>query len=68
MNRFGSGAANMDLRKAIMSHGLYMWQVARMCGVTDVTFSKWMREEMPPDDPRRKRIMQALAEAEQETG
>lgn len=52
--------ANKDLRELIARHGLFMWEAARRVGIEDTTFSKWMREEMAADDPRRQRILQAL--------
>lgn len=60
--------ANQDLRDMIIESGCFMWQIARRCGVQDTTFSKWMREEMPEDDPRRQMIIKVLKEIGQETG
>ena len=56
--------ANKDLRERITNCGLFMWQAARRIGIEDTTFSKWMREPLDPNDPRRQRIIQMLEETE----
>lgn len=41
---------NRDVRLAISDAGFYLWQVAETLGVTDSTFSKKLRREMPADE------------------
>lgn len=55
-----TNTANKDLREAFIEKGLFMWQVARRAGVSATTLTMWMREELPPEDPRRKQIIAAL--------
>lgn len=55
-----TNTANKDLREAFIKKGLFMWQVARRAGVSATTMTMWMREELPPEDPRRKQIIAAL--------
>lgn len=39
--------ANQDIRKAVRDAGVKLWQVADRYGITDVTFSKKLRKELP---------------------
>ena len=39
--------ANMDIRRAAASAGFYLWEVAAEVGVTDSTFSRKLRRELP---------------------
>ena len=43
-------AANKDIREAAASAGVFLWQVAEAIGVTDGTFSRKLRRELPDDD------------------
>lgn len=38
--------ANFDIRAAVSSSGLYLWQVAETLGITDATFSRKLRREL----------------------
>lgn len=38
--------ANFDIRIAVSSAGLYLWQVAETLGITDATFSRKLRREL----------------------
>lgn len=55
---------NSDLRQRIANCGMFEWAFARLIGVADSTFSRWMREELDRDDPRRKLIEEKLDELE----
>ena len=41
--------ANIDIRMEIMKRGLKNYQVTTMLGVTETTFSRWLRTELPPE-------------------
>ena len=40
---------NLDIRSEIMGAGLKLWQVADGLGITDATFSRKLRHELPDD-------------------
>lgn len=42
--------SNKDIREAAASAGVFLWQVAEAIGVTDGTFSRKLRRELPDDD------------------
>lgn len=50
--------ANTDIRYEIMKSGLKNYQVAAMLGVTETTFSRWLRTELPAE--KKKEILEAL--------
>ena len=50
--------ANTDVRYEIMKSGLKNYQVATMLGVTETTFSRWLRTELPAD--RKQKILEAI--------
>jgi len=56
--------ANQDLRDRFKRNGLFAWQVASKVGVSESTITKWMREEMPENDERRKLIETFLDQLE----
>lgn len=41
--------ANEDIRKEIKSAGVRHWQVADAIGISDTTFTRWLRKELPDD-------------------
>ena len=41
------GLANLDVRNAIQNAGVRHWEVAEAIGISEVTFSKSLREELP---------------------
>lgn len=49
---------NREIRKAIFSHGLRNWQVAKAMGIHEVTLSRWLREELTPD--KQERVLEAI--------
>lgn len=50
--------ANAQIRTAAKEAGVKLWEVAEYCGVTDSTFSRQMRRELPEDKQRQ--ILQAI--------
>lgn len=40
---------NMEIRRAAVRNGLKLWEVAEACGVTDSTFSRKLRRELPSE-------------------
>ena len=49
---------NQDIRKAIKSAGLRMWQVAAEYGINDGNFSRLLRHALPED--RKARILDII--------
>lgn len=39
--------ANERIRKELKSNGMFLWQVAKVLGVSESTLIRWMREELP---------------------
>lgn len=52
--------ANTDIRMEIMKRGLKNYQVAEFVGVTETTFSKWLRTELPTE--KKQQILTAINE------
>ena len=42
--------SNMDSGRAAASAGFYLWEVAAEVGVTDSTFSRKLRRELPENE------------------
>lgn len=42
--------SNSDIREAISKHGLKMWEVAHIYGLSDSNFSRKLRFELPADE------------------
>jgi predicted XRE-type DNA-binding protein len=40
---------NMEIRKATKDAGFRMWEVADAYGITDSSFSRMLRKELPPE-------------------
>ena len=53
--------SNKDIREAAASAGVFLWQVAEAIGVTDGTFSRKLRRELPDDD--KAAILQIIQQA-----
>ena len=49
---------NTDVRQKIKAAGVYQWQVAKACGISEVTLIRWLRDEL--SEERRKAIMAAI--------
>ena len=50
--------ANVEIRKAAQASGIWLWQVAYALGITDATFSRKLRVELP--EVERKRILELI--------
>ena len=44
---------NISIRVAMMTHGLTQWDVAKSLGVSESTFYRMMRDELPEDEQKR---------------
>lgn len=55
---------NLDIRNEITNSGLNYWQVAEGIGVSDSTFSRLLRHELP--DEKKEEIRSAIRELKQE--
>ena len=53
--------SNKDIREAAASAGVFLWQVAEAIGVTDGTFSRKLRRELPDDKAVILQIIQQLS-------
>lgn len=42
--------SNKDIRVAAAAAGVFLWQIAEAIGVTDGTFSRKLRRELPDDE------------------
>lgn len=58
--------ANTDVRYEIMKSGLKNYQVATMLGVTETTFSRWLRTELPTE--KKQQILTAINENCEKSG
>lgn len=50
--------ANTDIREAAKKSGICLWQVAEAIGISDASFSRKLRRELP--DAERERVMGAI--------
>ena len=50
--------ANKSVRDLIYSKRLRNWEVAKEVGITDTTFSVWLRTEL--NDERKERVLKAI--------
>lgn len=44
---------NQDIRAAAVAAGVKLWQVADVLGITDSSFSRKLRKELPPEEKER---------------
>ena len=51
---------NKEVRAAISEAGLKHWQVAEKMGVSDFTFSVWLRHELPEE--KKTKILETIKE------
>ena len=42
--------ANAEIRESAKQAGVYLWQVATVCGVNDGNFSRKLRQELPQEE------------------
>ena len=40
---------NKEIRKTAKRKNVYMWEIAKGFGVSEFTFVRWMRSELPPE-------------------
>lgn len=52
--------ANQEIRAAAKNTGVRLWQVAERIGITDATFSRKLRRELPEQE--RKHILGVIGE------
>lgn len=52
--------ANLKVRLAIMEHSLTQWEVAKILGVSETTFYRLMRDELPEE--KQDDIINAISE------
>lgn len=55
---------NLDLRLLAKSKGLYLWQVAEACGISEVTLLRWLRFDLP--DEKKAKIVAAITKLSRE--
>lgn len=55
---------NLKLRKIMKDGNLRHWQVADAIGVSEVTFCKWLRYDLPPE--KEVLILNAIAKLRKE--
>lgn len=56
--------ANQDIRDRMKRCGLFLWQLANKCNITEGTMVRWLRQELPKEDSRRVLIEKVLDELE----
>lgn len=49
---------NRDIQEKIKAAGLYQYEVAKLCGVSETTMVRWLRDELPDD--KREMILAAI--------
>jgi predicted XRE-type DNA-binding protein len=55
---------NIDIREAIKKANFPQWMIADRMGVTDTTFSRWLRKELAED--KKQEIFNLIKEIKQE--
>ena len=58
--------SNAEIRRSIAESGLLKWEVAERIGISDSSFSRMLRRELPPD--KRERVLQAIEQLSKERG
>lgn len=51
---------NLDIREETKKAGVYLWEIAEYCGISEFTLTRKLRHELP-DDQKRK-LLQAITE------
>lgn len=60
--------ANLDVRECAKKAGIYLWQIAAAIGVSEPTFNRRMRVEMPETEKEQVKKVISRLEAEQNGG
>ena len=55
---------NDDIRQFIRKSGLHQWMVAQHLGISEATFTRWLRTEMSSE--RKRMVMDAIQELKRE--
>lgn len=51
---------NIDIRTTARIADVKHWEIAEKLGVSEITFSRWLRKELPAD--KKEKIKQAIKE------
>lgn len=51
---------NVEIRTLIKCKRLYFYEIAAKIGISEFTFTRWLREEL--DEDKRKRVLNAINE------
>ena len=43
---------NADIREAAKEKGVYLWQIAERLGISDNTFNRKLRKELPSEEKK----------------
>lgn len=57
--------ANLDIRECAKKAGIYLWQIAAAIGVSEPTFNRRMRVEMPEAEKEQVKKVISRLETEQ---
>ena len=60
--------ANLDVRECAKKSGIYLWQIATAIGVSEPTFNRRMRVEMPETEKEQIKKVIGRLEAEHNGG
>ena len=55
---------NVKIRTALFKSGIKHYQAAEALGISDETFSRWLRHELPPD--KQKEILNVIEKLKKE--
>ena len=56
--------ANIELREMLRRQRIRHYEVAAVLGISEGTFCKWLRTELPPD--KREEVLEAIKKIESE--
>lgn len=54
---------NLDIRTLARVENVKHWQIAEVLGVSEITFSRWLRKELSPE--KKEEIRKAIKEAKE---
>lgn len=55
---------NLEVRSAAKENGVYLYEIAEKLGVSEPTFNRWLRKELPEN--LKKKVSAAIEEIKQE--